>query len=95
MRVTDQISQENKNSLRNLNVELQVLKNLVQERQTMFTEVVREVLTSLTPNPTHYSLRQDSATGEWELELRPETLVLPGQDAAHLNRAARRQLGKN
>ena len=95
MNVTDRISQEHKAQMRNLNIELQVLKNLVQERQVLFDKVVKEVLLSLTANPTQYVLRLEAKTGEWELQLRPDVIIMPGAESGQLNRATRRALSKN
>ena len=89
MDVSEKIDPRMKARLSNLQIECQVLKNLLAERDAALQSVVKEVLTSLTPNPTQYRLRMNPAKGEWELQLRPDMLVLPNQG---LNRAERRLL---
>lgn len=94
MDVSQKIDAQTKARLNSLQIECQVLKNLLTEKDAALQELVKQILTSLTPNPTMYAFKINPSKDQWELELRPDALVIPGMNPV-LNRAARRAIGKN
>ncbi len=91
MDVSQKIDAQTKARLTNLNIECQVLNNLLKEKNAVMQELVKQVLSSLTVNPTQYALKINPSQDIWDLQLRPEALLVPG-NLNLPNREARRAL---
>lgn len=78
MDVKDQLTDGDKNRFKNLNVEIQVLTNLLAEKQQHRDEHLRSVLARLGYPPDKYGLEFNAGQDKWEVRLRKDALVVPG-----------------
>ncbi len=89
MDVSGKIDKETKATLRDLNLECQVLRNLLVQREAMLKEVLAETFNKLDASPNLYVLKIDAVRDLWELQLKPSALLVPN---VAINEAVRRTM---
>ncbi len=90
MDIKDKLTQQEKQELGGLALQIEVLKTITGQKQQTLQNRAKELLAKAGFPPERYLLRFDVSHDEWEATLRENALVVPGQP----NRAARRALGR-
>lgn len=78
--VKDKLTQEEKASFENIRIEIAVLEHLVQEKRNQVLQLLSSSLLKMGYDPKMYGLKFSAAEDKWEVKLRPDALVLPGQN---------------
>lgn len=79
MDVSQKIDAQTKTKLNHLYLECQVLRTLLREREDASQEALKLVMVNLGAAPSRYGLKVDFAKDSWNLELRPEALIIPNR----------------
>ena len=76
--IKDKVTPEEKRQLQNVNLEVVVLKHLLEERQNLLQTLGRGLLERLHYSPQVYNLVASPVQDKWEVRVNPENLLLPG-----------------
>ena len=85
MDIKDKLTLEDKQQMAGLTLECQVLSNLLKQRNAMFQDKIKEILTKLNLSPELYGLKFNQGQDLWEAVLLEGALIVP-------NRETRREL---
>ena len=92
MNVSDKIDPQTKAMMQNVILEIQVLQNLLKEREGIREGLIRDLLPKFTVSPELYVLKVNFKTDEWLLELKAGILTVPN---IAMNREQRRAVKNN
>ena len=76
--IKDKLTAQEKQAFENLRVETQVLQNLLNERRGFAQQFLEDILQKLGYNTMLYGFEFNFGQNKWEIQLRPDAIVLPG-----------------
>lgn len=76
--IKDKVTPVEKMQLQNVNLEVAVLKHLLEERQNLLQALGRALLERLHFPPQVYNLVASPRQNKWEVQVKPDNLLLPG-----------------